>query len=284
MRIKRTIENILEDSTDFFKSMAGIIKVSLFSKYDNSELGNIIKQSDEMVILGNGPSLKTFIIENPDFLKDKELFCVNFSVESDYFETLRPGFYIATDPAVYEKDDFCDRLFGTLAHKTQWELNLFVPYCFRKSIRWKEHVKRNGHIRVYYINTTPVEGTFGICNFIFRNKLGMPRPQNVLIPALMVAVWTGFQKIYTAGVEHSWHNLIWVDDNNHLMIDDKHFYDNDNDTVRRHGSFDMSALFERLAKVFRGYKTIERFSRSQGAVIYNITKASFIDAFEKLTL
>ncbi len=106
----------------------------------------------------------------------------------------------------------------------------------------------------------------------------------MLIPALMCGLWMGYKTIYTAGVEHSWHRQLWVDDQNRLMIDDRHFYDTEGPTTRRHGGFRMDTLLRSLYIVFASYHTIERFSRRLGARIFNVTEGSFIDAFERLDI
>ncbi|MCC8089064.1 MAG: hypothetical protein LIO79_07360 [Rikenellaceae bacterium] len=280
MILVNKIENLIQNSSGVCKAIGGVVKVIAFSTLKTRFYREIVRSSDEIVVLGNGPSLKNFLEFKGNFLEDKEVFCVNFSVESEYFEILKPRFYIATDPAVFNDKDFAKRLFGGLAEKTNWELNLFVPYRFKNG-SWVKYLQENGRIKIHYINTTPVEGTFDICKGIYRKKLGMPRPQNILVPALMVSLWSGFKIIYTAGVEHSWHNQIWVNDNNELMINDVHFYDDNKDKVRRHGSFDMSSLLYRLAAAFNSYSIVEKFSRTVNARIYNITEGSFIDAFER---
>lgn len=261
--------------------MLSTAKTLVLSSWADNGIRKIERPSAEVVILGNGPSLKKTLAEKTEFLKGKDLMCVNFSVCSDYFSSLRPRYYIATDPVVFQNPEQCRRMFRTLAEKTQWELHLFLPYRYHKLEHWKEHIRGNENIRVHLINTTPVEGCDAICFPLYQKMLGMPRPRNVLTPALMSSLWMGYKTIYTAGVEHSWHNQLWVNDNNELMIDDNHFYDSNEPQTRRHGSFTMSSIFKSLYIAFGSYHTVERFSRSIGSRIYNITEGSFIDAFER---
>ncbi len=258
-------------------------KTIFFSRWRTGELARIGRPHDELVVLGNGPSLKSFLEEKSAFLAGKVLMCVNYSVESPHFEELKPRYYIAVDPNIFRAEGV-DRAFGNLARKTAWELHLFVPFRYRKMTAWRQAVQGNPHIRVHLINITPVEGTDAICFPLYRARLGMPRPHNVLIPALMCGLWMGFRTIYTAGVEHTWHLQLWVDDQNRLMIDDRHFYNVDSENVRRHGRFRMDTLFRSLSIVFAGYQTIRRFSERLGARIYNLTEGSFIDAFERKKL
>lgn len=259
--------------------MASWLKVLLFSRRCDMEK---VRSGGEIVILGNGPSLLKTIEEKRGFLAGKDLMTVNFAVASDYFERLKPRFHIATDPLVYTDPAQCEKLFGALAAKVDWQLCLFIPCRYRKTGEWAKIVESNPRITPRFINITPVTGNFALCLPLYKGMLGMPRPHNVLIPALMASVWMGYKKIYTAGVDHSWHMQLRVADNNALMINDTHFYDTGTDTDRRHGNFTMTSLFRQLYTVFSGYHTVERFARRQGTKVYNITEGSFIDAFERL--
>jgi hypothetical protein len=264
-----------------WNALLSVGKTIVFSRWRTGGIERIERPADELVVLGNGPSLKGFLEEKSAFLTGKDLLCVNYAAESPRFEELKPRYYVAVDPVVY-RDGEIERAFGNLARKTAWELHLFVPSRYRKMTGWREAVRGNPHIRVHLINITPVEGTEAICFPLYRARLGMPRPRNVLIPALMCGLWTGYRTLYTVGVEHTWHLQLHVDEQNRLMIDDRHFYDTGGDTVRRHGRFRMDTLFRSLYIVFASYHTIERFSRRLGARIFNITDGSFIDAFERL--
>lgn len=265
---------------DLRDALLSVGKVLVFSRWRGSGLARLGRGS-ELVVLGNGPSLSAFLDEKSDFLAGKELMCVNYAVESPRFEALRPRYHIAVDPAVYGPEGV-GRAFGTLARKVDWELHLLVPSRYRKMTAWREALKGNPHIRVHLVNITPVEGAWAVCLPLYRTRLGMPRPRNVLIPALMCGIWMGFSKIYTAGVEHTWHLLLRVDDQNRLMIDDRHFYDPQGDATRRHGSFRMDTLMRSLAIVFAAYHTVERFARRMGVRVLNVTEGSFIDAFERM--
>lgn len=255
-------------------------KVLFFSRLRTGDTARIGRLHDELVVLGNGPSLKNFLEKKSAFLEGKDLMCVNYAVESPRFEELKPRYYIAVDPVVYSASEI-DRAFGNLARKTAWELHLFVPSRYRKMTAWREALRDNPHIHVHLINITPVEGVDAICFPLYRCRLGMPRPRNVLIPSLMCGLWMGYRTIYTAGVEHTWHLQLRVDEQNRLMIDDRHFYNADSENVRRHGRFRMDTLFRSLYIVFASYHTIQRFSQRLGARIYNVTEGSFIDAFER---
>lgn len=279
--MRQTAEHIICRCRAWANGLAGIAKALLFSRWNNRSLHRMARLRAELVILGNGPSLRDFLAGQSAFLADKELMCVNLAVCSPDFVQLRPRYYIATDPVVFYDPDSCERLFGSLSRQTVWELHLFLPYRYRKLAGWRERIGDHPHIRVHFINTTPIEGADALTFPLYRRMLGMPRPRNILTPALMSALWMGYRTIYTAGVEHSWHNQLWVNDRNELMINDTHFYDGSTAQERRHGDFRMDTIFRSLYITFASYHTIERFARWIGAKVWNLTEGSFIDAFER---
>ena len=269
--------------SNLWNALLSLGKVVFYSRWRTSDIPWIERLRDELIILGNGPSLKGFLEEKITFLDGKDLVCVNYAVESPYFAELKPRYYVAIDPAIF-RGESVERAFGNLARKTDWEMHLFVPYRYRKMTGWREALEGNPHIRVHLINITPVEGSDFICFPLYWRRLGMPRPHNVLIPSLMCGLWMGYKTIHTAGVEHTWHLQLWVDDQNRLMINDRHFYDDSDPAARRHGHFRMDTILRSLATVFAGYQTIQRFSKRLGTRIYNLTEGSFIDAFERKRL
>lgn len=65
------------------------------------ECERIVKK--ECVILGNGPSLKKSLENDLDFISNRIVFCVNFFATSDYFEVVKPKFYVFADPGFWGK-------------------------------------------------------------------------------------------------------------------------------------------------------------------------------------
>ena len=52
----------------------------------------------------------------------------------------------------------------------------------------------------------------------------MPRPRNVLIPSIMLAINSGYRRVYVAGADHSWLKTLSVDDENRVVSIQPHFY------------------------------------------------------------
>lgn len=283
--INHEIINFMNNLGDIVCGMTnGVIscvKVLLRSQIIGNKPKITASANPEIVILGNGPSLKKFLEEKTLFLCEKDLLAVNYSVQSEYFTQLKPRYYVAIDPVVFRDPAFSERLFRNLAEKVSWNLDLFVPYNVRNKTEWQRYISDNKFITTHYINTTPIKGIDQIVMPLLRHRLGMPSPRNVLVPSLMVALWLGYKTVYTAGVEHSWHNQLWVNDDNYLMINDTHYYDNSQPGYVRHGNFTVDKLFYSLHLAFGSYHVINRFAKTLNSNIFNVTEGSFIDAFER---
>lgn len=279
---------------NLINSILTIIKIIVLSdifiqkKYPKTE-------NKECIILGNGPSLTNFISDNKTFIEAKELMCVNHFAESEYYSDLKPHFYIINATELWSANveqshiDRSDNLFGTIAEKTTWELYLYVHAKAKNYKRWSINIEKNSNIKVVYYNPTPVDGFKSFKYFCYNNKLGMPRPHNVLIPAILFAIYSQFETIYLAGAEHSWFKDLWVNDNNEVLLTQKHFYDEKTAQalpVHKEGK-GQRKLHEILIKwvyAFQSYWELEEYSKSVNVKIYNVTKDSYVDAFERIAV
>jgi hypothetical protein len=217
------------------------------------------------------------------------------------FELLKPTFYVITSPEYWIKDDkagwYEDRFktFEEIVNKTKWELNLIVPSLAQKDGKWVKFMENNPYVRLIYFNNTPVEGFKWLTHRLYNLNLGIPRPHNVLIPALFIAIKCGYKKIYLAGTDHNWLQDIHVTQENDVLISQKHFYDNQfRDKSNKnsphpkpmyHGTTKKERkLHEVLIKfyyAFKGYWDIREYASGKNIEIVNLTTNSYIDAFKK---
>lgn len=240
--------------------------------------------NDSIIIFGNGPSFKNMIEEHADFWVDKSRLMVNFSACSDYFEVVKPDYYLVADPVFWLHKDKEKKLFDALTEKTNWDLVLFMPADAFKSAHWQSVIRKNKHIRVFPHNTIPVEGPAWFCSWAFRKGLGVPRPHNVLIPALMAALRMGFKKSYLSGAEHSWIHDIGISDDNRVIMNFTHFYDNGKTDKTQYANYPLYQILYHQYIIFKMYREIEDVSKRWNSKIYNTTPGSFIDAFERYAL
>lgn len=237
----------------------------------------------EIVILGNGPSLRPLIEDKGYFLRDKALLAVNYAVLSEYYNRLKPGYYLVADPVFFSGDEHCDKLFDTMASKTDWHMELYLSAHARKANGWKKKLKDNPYIHVHYFNMTPVEGLKCFTRLAFRKGWGCPRPRNVLVPSIMTALRMDYQTIYLAGADHSWLKDTWVNDENVVMEHLPHFYEEKGNGLYTSDKR-LHDLLLSLHVAFKSYHAVEDFARYIHKKIYNITPGSYIDAFGRMKI
>ena len=272
--------------------ISSCIRIILLAKW-NVKLAK--PTHSECVILANGPSLSGMIDQYQDFLKGKDLICVNHFPSTEYYSSLNPSLYVTSAPDLWldQIDAFfvnqSNELFQTMATDTEWNLVFHIPAESRKHKRWQSNLRSNPNIKFVFYNNTPIEGWKWFRHLCFRLQLGMPRPHNVLIPCLTHAINMGYEKIYLWGADHSWLSEIRVDDDNRVLINQKHFYDHQTSVSkpldkRGVGQRNMPELLTKFVHAFNGYFVLSEYAKSRNTQIYNATPNSFIDAFERIKL
>lgn len=273
---------------DTVNTLATLIKVLLWSR----PVKLPVKQHTEMLVLGNGPSLKTLLANHSGFLKDKDLMAVNHFADTDAYVNVKPAYYMINVPEFWTDQVDADvlqkkqRLIKNLVVKTDWPLHLVLGNGARKSKDWVNLPVQNPNISLHYINPTPIEGFKPFRYFCYKHNCGMPRPHNVLIPSLMTAINMAYKTIYVAGADHSWLKDLYVADDNTVYLTQKHFYDAQKaqpDVMKKmgRGQRRLHEILHKFMLSFKAYFDINDYGKSQGVKIYNITPNSFIDAFER---
>ncbi|MDD2243919.1 MAG: hypothetical protein PHY69_00095 [Dysgonamonadaceae bacterium] len=260
----------------FGKSIASCIKIIIQSR----SIGDYPIGHKDLVILGNGPSLTQMLQDKQYFLENKDLMAVNKASISEYYEQIRPKYYLLMDPLFFQSGKTMENTIKAIVEKTKWTMDLFVPINARSEKIWQSCVRENKNITIRWFNATPVEGFQSFAFNCYKKGWGMPRPRNVLIPCMMVGLRMNYSKIYLAGAENSWLKEIWVDDDNKVNMDLAHFYDKKS-TERKVSPLKLHEILESMVIAFRSYHSVEKFSRSQGEEIINITDGSYIDAFSR---
>ena len=277
---------------NFINTLYAIIKITFLSRAPGIKR---VHGHKECVIIGNGPSLKEMIKSNKSFLEDKDVFCVNHFPSSIYYEEIQPKYFVTSAPELWlEKIDesyltSTKKLFTDMIEKTKWPLVLFIPFQARKFNRWKQEIGSNSSIKIKYFNDTGIEGWMRVRFFFFRNNLAMPRPHNVLIPAILLGINLGYKKIYLRGAENNQFKDITVDDNNDALINQKHFYDYESSkpsTMKKlgKGKRRVHEILHKFMLSFEAYHVLNDYALHHGVRIINQTPGSLIDAFERESL
>lgn len=265
---------------DLAGAAASLLKVALLSR--RPQRRGAAKKRD-LVIMGNGPSLRETIDTRGSWLADKDLMAVNFFANTPDFKTLKPSLYILADGLFFADgamEPNVERLWSNLA-ATDWKMTLWVPVKHLKKVPTEVAAR----LEVKRFNLTPVEGTAAVADFLTDTGLGMPRPRNVMIPAIMTAIRDGYRKIYLAGADHTWTRTLSVDDENFVVSVQPHFYkDNEEEHARVRKAYANLRLHDVLGSMtiaFRSYWQIARYAKKKGVEIINSTPGSMIDAFPR---
>ncbi len=266
-----------------FTPLASLAKVLIRSRRPSA---GVAPHERPLIVMGNGPSLRSFIDEGETLREGFDLMAVNFAANAPEFGSLRPRLYILADPHFFnglESDPNVAGLWNRLAG-VNWPMTLWLPLSHRHMAR-PLTASLPAYISLRWFNLTPVEGKGALSRALIRGGWGMPRPRNVLIPAIMTALRSGYRRIFLVGADHTWSQSLWVDDANHVVSVQPHFYkDNEKERERvtsEYAGYHLHDILGSLTVAFRSYFDILDYARTLGAEIINATPGSFIDAFPR---
>ena len=279
---------------NLFSSFLSILKVILLSKFSLKLPKATLKKA---AILGNGPSLKTTLANDLDFIKTTDIYAVNLFSSSTEFSQIKPQNYVILDPAFFlfspanDGREDIKKTLHCLIKDTTWEMNLFVSQKVKNTYFITQILANNKNITVNYFNYTIVEGFAWFRHRIFNLNLGMAQCQNILACALFLAIRRQYEEIYLFGADHSWHEEIRVNETNDIEVKQVHFYDNAAQIkhqkildVNTNVHSNIQTIFLSLYKAFYGYGILRQYAHYQGIKIYNASTKSYIDAFERVKI
>lgn len=276
------------DKIGFFVDNLGLSFKSLFKLMLKSRKSTILKvasDEDSIIIMGNGPSLNDAIVNSFDKLTTIPTLAVNFAANAPQFTQLRPRYYVLADPHFFVATDDVNvkKLMNNIS-SIDWKMTLFVPFEAKK----RGFAINNENIKVEYFNFIAVEGFEWIENWAYASGRGMPRPRNVLIPSIMIAMKLGYGNIYVTGADHSWTKTLSVNERNEVVSIQPHFYKEDEQEQKRikvdYLKYPLHQIIYSFYVAFKAYHKIQHYALHRGVKVYNSTPESFIDAFPRKPL
>ena len=279
MKTADKLSKIMADTDDSIKI---IVKIALQSKrcvisFQNRDANR------RLIILANGPSLRETMAEHTELLKENVTMAVNFAANTDMFKLIKPRFYVLADPHFFRSDEPNVIQLWENLNLADWSMTVYVPAAYAKRAR---ALAPSATIEAY--NAVGVEGWRWLCNAAYDSGLGMPRPRNVLIPAIMIAIQAGFKEIFLTGADHSWLQTLSVGDDNAVLSIQPHFYaDNKRELSRsaaEYRGYRLHDVLRGFTIAFESYHRIRQFADTKGVNIYNATPGSYIDAFQRKSL
>ena len=280
MKVSEFTENI-------FKSAKSLAKVVLQSRKAIAPKRSA-KPGGRVVVLGNGPSLKDTIAQSGELLKETPTVAVNFMAISEAFRELKPDYYVIADPLFFEQTTLenVEKLWREIA-RVDWPMTVAVPAGRLAKVR-QLLGDRNHGLSISTFNYIGGEGFPWLERALYDRGRAMPRPRNVLIPAIMTAIAAGYREIDVVGADHSWMETIRVTDENHVVSVQPHFYKDSKSELKRseeaYKGYRLHQIVESFAIAFKSYHTLQRYALSRGIRIFNATPGSYIDAFPRRNL
>lgn len=283
---------------EIFLNIASLLSVLIQSDFFYNDFKRIkVIKFDEFVIIGNGPSLNETFKENINFFNGKTIACVNNFATSEYFGVIKPDFYFLLDSVYWSKNISSEirylneQSFQLLKEKVSWPITIIMPLVAKQWSWFIDLPKLNKNINFCYVNLTRIFCSKSLRYFLYSKNLAMPRCVNVLINAAILAINMGYKKIFLVGADHSWHESIIIGEDNVVYYKNEHCYSGNNislspfftdvEEIKKHK---IHEFFHILSLMFEGHQDVAEYAKYAGAKVYNVSKKSYIDAYERLTL
>ena len=266
------------------KTLKSLLKICLQSRPVKNETP--VEHGSQIIVLANGPSLRTTMTQHMEKLQQSATLAVNFMANAAEFRQIKPRYYVLADPHFFEglSHENVKDLWQNL-RAVDWSMRLYVP---RERMKQARILMDDSKVELMEYNFVGVEGFAWFENLVFKAKLAMPRPRNVLIPALMAAIRAGYTEVYVVGADHSWMETLQVTEENHLVSVQPHFYNDSKSEQMRSATeyrgYRLHQILDSFRIAFESYHHLRRYTDKHNIHIYNSTPGSYIDAFERKEL
>lgn len=247
----------------------------------SSRIPRVTDPCRRLIVMGNGPSLRQTLTDSMEQLCAADTLAVNFAANAPEFFRVRPRYYVLADPHFFAAApaDNVARLWQHLG-EVDWEMTLMVPFGVTLPPQCR--------LKVVRFNAVGVDAPQWLEDRLFDMRRAMPRPRNVLIPAIMLGVWMEYKDIVIVGADHSWMRTIGVDSLNRVISVQPHFYKEPEGEQKRvdseYAGYSLHRIVYSFYVAFNAYHQIARYAAKKGISITNATPDSFIDAFPRATL
>lgn len=267
-----------------------LVKAFLNSKTKYGLNKYIPEDNHQIIVLGNGPSLKTSINRYAEKLVQLDLMAVNQFATTQEFCMLKPKYYVLADPDYYEKETRNQRVLDVieaLVNKVAWSMVLFVSEKAIDSELYNQIISRNKKITFFFYSSTRVRYEYLKKKDLFKllgKDMIEPPSQTVLNTCIAICINYKFNNIYILGADTSWHEQYIIDQQtNDLFIQDNHFYGTEKVLYKRHNDnlSNLAEEFRNISRAFNYYQLLKEYAITENVNIYNASEISWIDVFDR---
>lgn len=288
--IKNSVNKAVKKTGSFFGAFSRgtvsffrILFLSSFKVAAASGKYSKFRGHDDCIILGNGPSLLKSVEDGLYGVGDSDCICVNLFCLSELFTKLKPSVYCIVDGAFFEpaREDRIRKAhdqFVECMNKVDWKMRIAIPsYSGKGGVIGRIN---NENIEFIRFNSTNVSGGRRFRNRMYDCRLGMPSCQTVMNFALGVAIVMGYRNVYLYGADHTWIKDAWVNDDNRVVLGDKHHYDK-KDKGGVEVDYNYASLLRTTANAFESHYLLNENAVRKGVRIYNLTSDTLLDAYPR---
>lgn len=283
----RDISTVVTSFTiDFKSTIASILRVLLLSSLKTSSRSKAYtnyQNRRRAIVLANGPSLVESFENEKIQYDDADIFCVNNFYKSVYFHKVKPNYYCIVDGVYFNQiNENCRKIGAELVKglkDVNWDMFLVLPSYVPKSVA--SIYCSSPYITPLFVNTTSIEGFRFFRHWAYKQQLGMPTCMNVSTLAIMTALNIGHKDIRIFGLDHSWLKCYFVDEDNVFCSKEEHVYQEECKITKFPGTTLVKNLDD-FVKALRVHFIIDEYANSIGAKIYNCTKGSYVEAYERI--
>jgi len=247
---------------DFLKSNRNSINYFRFKRilnrnrvWDNKFAG------EQIIILGNGPSLKTVDLK---LLEGKKVIVMNSFEKADWKDKVEIIAHCIGEPygsRGWSESSFIESIEGTDSH------SYWLHYSSYNKLS-----KISKPDLVHYVFPGYESAIWGNNRFLLDHKTLAYQTTAQL--AIQVAFYMGFNEILLLGFDHDW-----------LASPDysKHFYSDVRDPMDVLIGFNYFDIISLMHRMWNIYYTIKASSEKCNIKIYNLSQGSYLDVFECLS-
>jgi hypothetical protein len=290
----RKIKDFLLQTYGMFSFFFRLLVKENFTDYVKKTGANSMCPSKKLVMLANGPSLVDVIKnwENNDNFEDVDFLAVNYFCHDKIFKEIQPKYYVLSDPQFFQNGSLLkekvDRMYQTLNETVTWKMFLYIQY-YARNINWSEKIT-NTHIKIIPFHSVLYTGYTLFRNWIFKHGLGNGLYGTVILNGEYIGINLGYKELYLYGVDHDFFNGLEVDEKNQVCTRITHFY-NDAPVLKpichyymsgQETKYTLSEYLQEKASIFHGHEIMREYADYCSVKIYNCTKKSLIDAYERL--
>lgn len=282
MSVVNYVDNLRRDVQFYIKWVLNTDLRREMSK--NKNLKNLYK-GKRCFIIGNGPSLKHYDLSK---LSDEYVFTVNNMMTTDYFKILKPNFHMFFDPGFYNyffhidpKNDEEKNKMKAIRKSMEHDPNMIYFSSFRlKSTFKKLFPKLNSY---FLLNNKTFTPHLKKPSKISRNT---PAYQNVIIYAINIAFYMGFDEIYLLGVDMT--GFLEYYEYNKLNDQWGHFYDKTEEDQKKaidymnEKNIDNEFNLKNLGKTFQQFKIVQKNALRRKVKLMNASEHGALDVIPRV--